>query len=193
MIDNDKRKKLMIDMDDVICEGGFLYLINEFLNTNYNKTDFKDFYMQSIIPENKRNEFFQFYLLKNRYQYDKLLPDAKEVIKELTKYYNVFIGTSYIYKEIINESGIFIPQKIEFLLRELPFISPMQYSFTNDKSIFSFDIAIDDKLENLKCAKQKILFLQYHNKNMDKIELKNNNVEVVNNWKEVKKLLIKKE
>ena len=29
-------KKIMVDMDDVICDGGFLSLVNEFLGkTNY--------------------------------------------------------------------------------------------------------------------------------------------------------------
>ena len=28
-------KKIMIDMDDVICGGGFLKLVNDFLGTNY--------------------------------------------------------------------------------------------------------------------------------------------------------------
>ena len=28
-------KRLLIDMDDVICENGFIRMINEFLGTNY--------------------------------------------------------------------------------------------------------------------------------------------------------------
>ena len=36
--------RLMIDMDDVLVEGGFLYLINEFLGTSYKESDFKDTY-----------------------------------------------------------------------------------------------------------------------------------------------------
>lgn len=28
-------KKIMIDMDNVICEGGYLNVVNKFLKTNY--------------------------------------------------------------------------------------------------------------------------------------------------------------
>lgn len=34
-------KKIMIDMDDVICDGGFLSLINQFLKANYTVEDVK--------------------------------------------------------------------------------------------------------------------------------------------------------
>ena len=34
-------KKIMIDMDDVICGGGFLALVNEFLGTAYREEDIK--------------------------------------------------------------------------------------------------------------------------------------------------------
>ena len=30
------KKRIMVDMDDVITTGGFLHLINEYLKTNYN-------------------------------------------------------------------------------------------------------------------------------------------------------------
>ena len=43
-------KKLIIDVDDVICEGSYLSLLNKFLKTNYTYDDFKSYYLQDIIP-----------------------------------------------------------------------------------------------------------------------------------------------
>ena len=54
-------KKIMIDMDDVICGGGFLAIINEFLGTSYREEDIKTYYIQDIIPEYKREEWKVFF------------------------------------------------------------------------------------------------------------------------------------
>ena len=61
------KKKIMIDMDDVITHGGFLHLINEFLGTSYKIDDFKDFYMQDMLPD--KEDFFKWFLTKNQYDY----------------------------------------------------------------------------------------------------------------------------
>ena len=34
-------KKIALDLDDVICNGGFMYLINDFLHSNYTEKDVK--------------------------------------------------------------------------------------------------------------------------------------------------------
>ena len=36
--------------------------------------------------------------------------------------------------------------------------------FGSDKTTLSMDIKVDDKLENLKGAKEKLLYTAYHNK-----------------------------
>ena len=46
-------KKIMIDMDDVICDGGFLSLVNQFLGTSYQKEDIKTYYIQDLIPKER--------------------------------------------------------------------------------------------------------------------------------------------
>ena len=50
------RRSIMVDMDEVITEGGFLYLINEYLGTNYTKEDVGGYYMQDLVPD--KDEFF---------------------------------------------------------------------------------------------------------------------------------------
>ena len=60
-------KKLMIDMDDVICDGGFLTLVNQFLNTNYKIEDVKAYYIQDLIPKERMSEWARFFQGKNIY------------------------------------------------------------------------------------------------------------------------------
>lgn len=37
------KKRIMVDMDDVITTGGFLHLVNEYLKANYKEDDFESF------------------------------------------------------------------------------------------------------------------------------------------------------
>lgn len=184
------KKKIMIDMDDVITTGGFLYLINKYLNTNYDMNDFKDFYMQDMIPN--KEEFFKWFIKQNLYDYCKMLPNAKEVIEELNKEYDVYIGTSYVFRDIPNESSIILKQKCDYLAKELPFITPFQYIFIYDKSLLNVDIKIDDKPDNLSNCSKKLMFTAWHNQNIPEKELETLGIERVNNWLDIKNKLLNK-
>lgn len=178
----------MIDMDDVITTGGFLYLINEYLGTNYTMKDFKEFYMQEMIPDKKA--FFEWFITQNMYDYCEMLPNAKEVIEELNKHYDVFIGTSYIFRDIAEQSSIILKQKCDYLQKELPFITPYQYIFLYDKSVLDVDIKIDDKEENLSNCKRKLLFSAWHNVKVSNAELNEKGIERVTGWLEIKDKLL---
>jgi len=182
------KKKIMIDMDDVITTGGFLYLINDFLKTNYKTEDFKDFYMQDMLPD--KEEFFKWFITKNQYEYCKMLPNAKEVIEELSKEYDVYIGTSYVFKDIPHESSIVLKQKCDYLQKELPFITPFHYIFIYDKSLLNVDIKIDDKPDNLSNCKRKLMFSAWHNTKLTNEELQAKGIERVNSWLEIKDKLL---
>ena len=184
------KKKIMVDMDDVICTDGFLRLINMYLGTNYKYSDFSTFYMQDIIPN--KEEFFKWFLNQNIYDYCELNPGCYEVLEELNKEYELFIGTSYIWREIPNESGFVLEQKYEYLQKMLPFISPYQYIFLSDKSILNVDIKLDDKIENLGNASIKLLFSAYHNKDYSDEYLSNLGIERMNGWFDVRDRLINK-
>ena len=66
-----ERKKLLIDVDEVICNSGFLPLVNEFKNTNYKIDDFTDYYLDDYVlsSEKEKQEFYKYYLEKNSYDY----------------------------------------------------------------------------------------------------------------------------
>lgn len=187
------KKTLMVDMDDVIISEGFLYLINDFLGTNYTENDFNKFYMQNIIPKNFKADFFEYFFSKNMYDYCKINDNAYEVLEELNKEYNLVIATAYIIREDIINSGILLKQKYDFLLKEFPFLTPDNLAFiTNKRNLFA-NIRIDDNIYNLNGpgTERKILYTAYHNKNISKESLDKQKIERVQDWKHVKKLLLK--
>jgi 5'(3')-deoxyribonucleotidase len=183
------KKRLMIDMDDVICNNGLLRMINEYTGKNYSYDDFGDYYMQDVLDN--KEEFFEWFKKKNIYDYCDMLPGCYEVMKELNEEYDLFIGTSYIWRDIANESGFILGYKHDYLRDKLPFISPHQYIFLSNKSVLDVDIKIDDRIDNLSGASIKLLFSAYHNLNCSSSELDEMGVERVNNWYEVRDRLLK--
>lgn len=184
-------KKIMIDMDDVICDGGFLSLVNEFLHTNYDISQIKTYYIQDLIPKERFQEWSEFFNSKNVYDYSKLIPNAYEVIEKLSHKYEIYIVSAYIFRENEEYSAKNLKNKFEWLYKNLPFISPENYVFTSKKEIVNCDIKIDDKLSNLDGdAEMKLLFTAYHNKNISEKELENKNVKRVNGWKHIEEILL---
>ena len=184
-------KKIMIDMDDVICDGGFLSLVNQFLKTDYKVEEIKTYYIQDLIPKEKYPEWSKFLNTKNVYDYCQMLPDTYEVLGKLAKQYEIYIATAYIFRDNEEYSANNLKNKFEWLYENLPFVSPNQYIFTTNKEIIDCDIKIDDKLSNLKGkAETKLLFTAYHNKELTKEELNKNGVIRVNSWKEIEKILL---
>lgn len=182
------KKRLMVDMDDVICTGGFLKLINKFLNSNYIYDDFKDFYMQDIIPN--KDEFFKWFMTQNLYDYCELMPGCYEVLKALNKEYDLYIATDYVFPEIANRCGYIVEQKFNYLQKELPFINSRQYIFLADKSVLNMDIRLDDKIINLEGADIKLLFSAFHNIDRSNSELESMGIERMNSWYDIRDRLL---
>lgn len=179
----------MIDMDNVITDGIFLDLINEFLGSNYQLKDLKNYYLQELIKD-KEEEFWVFVKDRNFYKDASLLDGCFEVLEKLNKVYDIYIVTAYLWKDTIDISGNNLKNKYYYLREQLPFISPEKYIFTTNKNMINFDIRIDDKLENIEKADIKLLFSAWHNRNLDSNELKEKNVIRVNNWYEGEKILL---
>ncbi len=119
-----------------------------------------------------------------------LLPDCYEILKELSKYYKIYICTDYIWREIIEYAGNNLKNKYNFLYNKLDFIEPKNFIFVGDKSVVNCDIKIDDKVNNIEGAKTKLLFTAWHNKDLTDDELKKQNIIRVNNWKEIATILL---
>ena len=191
-------KKILLDVDEVICFSGFLEAVNDFLGTNYEIDDFTEYYIDvAAVPENRMEEFADFVNNRNLYKDANILPDAIETIERLNKVYDIYICSSCVNSLDVKGSGRIFKDKYDFLVTKLPFLDPQKFIFTNTKNLFKADIQIDDRLSNLGGEiETKILFPSYHNREITDDELKKNGViRAGNNWKkgwhEVEKILIK--
>ena len=184
-------KKIALDLDDVICNGGFMHLINEFLNSNYTENDVKGYYMQELIPKEKEQAWRKYFVNHNLYDYAVFLDGAYDVIKKLNEKYDLYIISAYISRDMPEASAPMLSNKFNWLSKNLPFIDPSKYIFASKKDVFECDIRIDDKLSNLKGnADLKLLFDSYHNRQYSKEELDNMGVVRVNGWSDIEKLLL---
>lgn len=190
------KKKILLDVDEVICFSGFLPLINEFMGTNYVIDDFSDYYIDEVvIPKDRFELFNKFIENKNMYDYATLLPDSVESIKYLNDLYNIYICSSCINPFNINGSGRLFADKYNYLINILPFLKPENFIFTNAKNMLKADIQIDDRLSNLNNdIETKILFPSYHNKDITLDETQKFNVvragyDYNNGWNEVVNIL----
>ncbi|MDD2377255.1 MAG: hypothetical protein PHD10_01575 [Bacilli bacterium] len=187
-------KRIMIDIDDTICKGGFLKLVNDFLVEDLVIEEIDEYYVQSYIPEEKLGEFYDYFFSHNVYNYSAIIDDAIEVIEKLSHEYEIYICSSYLVKGQYEESAILVPQKHKWLLKNLPFIDPSNFIFTSSKHIIDCDIKIDDLLTNLEgTASTKLLFSSFHNDKYTDEELSKLGVRRVNSWKEIEKLLLNQE
>jgi 5'(3')-deoxyribonucleotidase len=185
-------KKIVIDLDDVLALDGFLNMMNYFNNSNYSYEDIEGYYVEQILSKEKIKEFWQFFKENNVYDYAKVEPFAKEVLMNLMLEYEIYICSSYA-NEIENSiMPELIEKKIEFLMKEFPFITPKNFMFVNDKSLIQADYKVDDKIENLTGDGIKFLYTAYHNKDIVDNKLKENNIIRINNLKELENNLKEK-
>lgn len=174
--------------DDVITKGCFLYLVNEFQKSNYTEDDFYSFYMPENIED--KEEFSNFFKAHNIYDYCTIIDGAYNTIKKLNCKYEIFIVTSYIICDIINDTGFLLDQKYKYLIKNFPFLDPNNIVFLGNKSVLNVDIKIDDRIDNLDGAKTKILFTAYHNKNISDETLEKEGIKRANSWYDIEKLLL---
>lgn len=184
-------KKILVDLDDVLSMDAFINMVNVFANEKYTYNDISDYYIESVLPEEKLNDFYQFFRNNNLYEYSNVAQNSKEVLMKLMLEYEIYICSSY-YSELGNE--IFpdmISKKCDFLMKNYPFLSSKNFIFCNDKSMIDADVRIDDRVDNLTGEGIKLLFTAYHNKDLTEKQLSELNIIRVDNWLDIEKILNK--
>lgn len=187
------KKKMLVDLDYVICYPGFLKILNDFLGTHYVEDDFEEYIIDPVIgSQEKINEFYEYYLLQDGYKDAVLIDGAKEALERLSEFYDIHICTACVMFGVERKSAKLFKDKFEYLMKEFSFIDPEKIIFTNSKNIFKVDVQIDDRLPNLLGdTRIKLLFDAYHNRNVSDSELQKENVIRVKNWKEIENILLK--
>ena len=119
------RKSIMIDMDEVIVKGRFTEFIDEFLGgVDFEKLN--GFYRQDLI-KGREEEFKKIYAFKSLYKNDEgsfvePLPNCVEVIERLNQEYDIYIVTSYVWKENVIDAAHNLKYKYEYLRHFFPFL-----------------------------------------------------------------------
>lgn len=188
-------QKLMIDLDETICYGGYLEAVNKYLKTNYCETDIEHYFVEDIMNEEQKQKFLNyFYKHINIYEQVKIIPKAIEVIKELSSIYEIYIATAFVDERRIKESSVMAKYKYEWIIENLPFIDPKKIILTGSKDIIMCDIKIDDKVDNLKgYGTIKLLLNQSHNERFSYEELTSNKIRRVYDWDQIRSILIEGE
>lgn len=189
-----KKKSIMIDMDEVIVKGRFSEFLDDFLG----KVDFEKlngFYRQDLI-KGREEEFKKIYALKNLYKKDddsfvEPLTNCVKVIENLNQDYDIYIVTSYVWKENVIDAAYNLKYKYEYLKHFFPFLNCNNFIFISDKSKIKFDIGIDDRPKNLISCEKKLLFTEFRNEKISKEDLEKDNIIRVNNWLEIQAILSK--
>lgn len=183
-------KKIMIDMDDVIVFVDFMKMIEDFVGHKVENPN-NDYYLDKLFGD-KRAEFFSKFANINLYDEAVLMNNCYDTLKELNDKYDIYICTTYVWEDSLEGSSSNLKNKYDYLLKELPFIHPNKYIFTSHKELFKADIKIDDRIENLENSDTKLLFTAWHNQKFTTEELKSRGVIRVNNWLDIKDILINK-
>lgn len=188
-------KKLMIDLDETICTGGYLEAVNEYLKTDYKDTDIETYFVEDIMdPEEKEKFLDYFYQNVNIYKNIHMIPDSIKVIEALSHEYEIYITTAFVDKRRVYESGVMAMYKYQWIVENLPFIDPKKIILTGSKDIVMCEIKIDDKVSNLKgFGETKLLLTQPHNEKFTLEELDELGIRRVHDWAQVKSVLLKEE
>ena len=183
-----KQKPIIItDLDDVICKGGYLYLLNKYLNTSYSEENFKGLkYFEDIIEDPLQKQIFIHYLCKqNPYYHTHLIDGAYDSLKLLSKEFEIYICSAFYWPEVEYQySSMLIDHKLRFIANNLDFVDLNNVILSNNKNMFSGIFAqIDDRIDNLNSdAEHKILFDSYASSHISKSDAYKKGKFKVYNW-----------
>lgn len=182
------KQSLMVDLDDVIVNNTWKDQIEAFLGHELDLSKIE--YILEEALESRKQEFYDSLEEYNMYKGATLKENAFETLEKLNEKYNLFIVSAFESGQLKDKVGEHLKNKYEFIINHLPFIHQHQIIFINDKTALSFWGGIDDKLNNLGGCKKKLLYKAWHNENYSEEELKKNNIIMVSNWQEIKKILL---
>lgn len=182
------KEKVGYDFDDVICNGRFLPLLNQYFGTNYQIKDFKKYFIEEQIgkTEEEIEGFKEFLLTQNLYgEGAALLKDAYDSLYELSKEKDQYIVSSCMLFGKERDCKRLFADKFEFIMDTLPFWDPNKIILCGDKSTQYFSRFVDDRFSNLlhPGMKHRYLFTAFHNQQLQENTLLESQTTRLLDWK----------
>jgi len=174
------RKRIAIDMDETICDTMTRHLdwYNQEFNQNLTKQDLMGTKIYHRVPAEHADRVRSY--PDNPNFFVDLIPfaDAICVIDALNQHYEILIATAAM------EHPTSFAAKYEWLVKYLPFLSPMNFIFCGNKGVVNADYLIDDSSRHFQhFSGQGVLFTAPHNIN-EAADVR------VNNWQEIKEYFL---
>lgn len=176
------RKRIAIDMDETICDTLTRHLL--WYNTEFEQNLTKQDVMGKKIYDCVSSEHVarvrsypdnpEFFVDLVAYE------NSIEIIRELSENYDIYIATAAM------EHPTSFAAKYEWLVKHLPFVSPMNFIFCGNKGVVNADYLIDDSSRHFEFfSGQGVLFTAPHNIE-EKADVR------MNNWLELRDYFLAK-
>jgi len=152
--------RICVDMDEVMADtlAEHLRRYNQAFDEEVTLEDLAGKGLWEYTPLDRKEQLRAFLDAEDFFEDLPLMPGAQEVLRELSKRFEIFIATQAM--AVPNSLG----PKYRWLQRHFPFIPPSHYVFCGDKGILSADYLIDDQPRNLLRFNGKgLLFTAPHN------------------------------
>ncbi|RYY75011.1 MAG: 5'-3'-deoxyribonucleotidase [Gammaproteobacteria bacterium] len=176
------RKRIAIDMDETICDTMARHIdwYNLEFKQNLKKADLMGKKIYNHVPPEHLARVRSYPDNAEFFEDLEPLEGAIEGIKELNQRFDIYIATAAM------EHPSSFSVKYEWLIKHLPFLSPMNFVFCGDKGVVNADYLIDDSARHFRFfSGQGVLFTAPHNVN-EETEVR------VNNWQEIKAYFVDK-
>lgn len=189
---------IIFDVDDVLVNDAFFGVVKEFckerLNRDITKEDVgKEYYYEKAIFEDNDKiiqEFYDYFLTKDMYDYGVIEKGAVELLEELSKTHNVLIMTCATLKGREKHSGVLFKNKFDMLCKTFPFLDPANFIIGANKSIARANYMVDDRVDNLSGdISVKMLYSAPHNMDISDKELYDKGIIRVSSMEEVRKII----
>jgi len=170
------RKRIAIDMDETICDTMERHLdwYNKEFNQHLTKADLMGTKIYHRVPADHVARVRSYPDNADFFVDLTPMPGAIQVIQELSQDYDIYIATAAM------EHPASFAAKYDWLVKHLPFLSPMNFIFCGNKGVVNADYLIDDSSRHFTHFNgQGVLFTAPHNIN-EVTDVR------VSNWQDIK-------
>ncbi len=137
--------RICVDMDEVMADtlAEHVQRYNRLFDDSISVADLWGKGLWDVVSSDRQEALRTILHSEDFFEDLPVMPDAPEVLRELTDRFEVFVAT-----QAMSVPTSFAP-KYRWLQRHFPFLPPTHYVYCGDKSILRADFLIDDLPRNL--------------------------------------------